>query len=141
MTNMTRSEKGFFKGFLIAMFSTLFWIGVTILIVVNLNGCAAQTAPVGTGNQGDPCGVDLPACGNGLECFGVCTFECGEKYTQQASGEYVYGTDAASVDRCTELNGTCNDSLGVGINICNQRISPDKSTSSGGYHNHAPVTQ
>ncbi len=63
-------------------------------------------------------GKDLGQCSNDLECFGVCTFECGEKYTQQPSGEYRYQLDTASVDRCAALGGTCGDSLHVGINVC-----------------------
>jgi|SRR6188768_501304 len=66
-----------------------------------------------------PCGFDKPQCGTRLECFGVCTFECGQKYFEQADGSYEYGLDQSTVDRCTALGGTCERyAPEVHINVC-----------------------
>ncbi len=65
-------------------------------------------------------GVDAGQCTAGLECFGVCTFECGAKYTLQSDGTYIYMVDPLSSDLCSQRGGSCKDSLGVGINICSQ---------------------
>ena len=38
---------------------------------------------------GEACGVDAGPCATGLECFGVCTFECGEKYPAGRFGSSI----------------------------------------------------
>src|SRR4051812_14792326 len=95
-----------------------------LALVVLLTGCATYTpdlleGPL-PGQFGAPCGInasgfDSGDCSPGLECFGVCTFECGQKYS--ADGEY--GLDVASVDRCAALGGSCQGyAPGVDINVC-----------------------
>ncbi len=85
----------------------------------------AEPLPPEPGQFGAACGIgadgsDAGACALGLECFGVCTFECGQKYYQpQADGPHQYGLDRASVDRCAERGGACSGyAPGVDINIC-----------------------
>lgn len=96
-------------------------VALALLTLVLCAGCGpessdAQTAPRGV--QWATCGVNLQ-CGTGLECFGVCTFECGQKYFQQPDASYEYGLDVASVDRCAALGGTCEGyAPGVDINVC-----------------------
>jgi len=96
------------------------WI-VLLALVCGLQGCgnATEGAPApGDGKQWDPCGFDEPQCGAGLECFGVCSFECGEKYFEQPDRSTAYGLDVASVERCAAIGGKCSALDGVPINVC-----------------------
>jgi len=92
-----------------------------VLVCVMLLGCGGaatdggQSTPA-AGEQWAPCGVNMQ-CSGGLECFGVCSFECGEKYNEAGD----YGVDVASVERCTATGGTCSALAGVQINICQLR--------------------
>ncbi|HET7540701.1 MAG TPA: hypothetical protein VFK05_12540 [Polyangiaceae bacterium] len=95
-----------------------------MLVCVMLLGCgdAAAEGPSepAPGEQWAPCGFDKPKpeCGNGLECFGVCSFECGMKYFEHEDGSISYGLDVASVERCTAIGGECRQIEGVPINVC-----------------------
>lgn len=87
------------------------------LVLAIVFGCASATTGTAPcpGQFGAECGADKPVCADGLECFGVCTFECGYKYS--AAGEY--GFDQESVDLCTEHSGRCQQyDTGVQINVC-----------------------
>jgi hypothetical protein len=102
---------------------TKFLVLLISVLALSLGACAArveQDASPSPGTFGAPCGfdstgIDRGQCNTGLECFGVCTFECGEKYS--AAGDY--GLDVASVDRCASHGGTCEQyAPTVQINVC-----------------------
>jgi hypothetical protein len=96
-------------------------IAVVVLACALLQGCGSASdgaSGPASGKQRDACGYDKPQCGKDLECFGVCTFECGEKYFQQPDGSYVYGLDVTSVERCAAIAGKCTPLDGVQINVC-----------------------
>lgn len=65
------------------------------------------------GTQWSKCGVNQQ-CDAGLTCYGVCTFECGDKYND--AGDYGY--DVASADRCSTIGAYCEQLPGVQINVC-----------------------
>jgi hypothetical protein len=98
---------------------------VMVAVLVLSQGCAfSQDENVDrldsgslTSDQWDPCGVNVQ-CSSGLSCYGVCTFECGEKYKFMADGTYEYGLDRESVDRCDAIGGRCEMLSGVQINVC-----------------------
>jgi len=98
-------------------------IASAVLVSVMLLGCGGAAgdgqSPPAAGEQWAPCGVNMQ-CNSGLECFGFCSFECGEKYFEQPDGSIEYGIDVASVDRCSAIGGECLQLEGVPINVCHQ---------------------
>ena len=96
-------------------------IAATVLVCLALLGCGGAGAdgqsPPAAGEQWAPCGVNMQ-CNSGLECFGFCSFECGEKYFEQPDGSIAYGFDVASVERCGTIGGECRLLEGLPINVC-----------------------
>lgn len=98
-----------------------------IMVAMLVVGCGSSSATEHVasksepGSQWAPCGfkgdIDQGPCNDGLTCYlGICSFECGEKYNDVG----VYAYDVASADRCSVLNGRCEQLSTVQINVCQQ---------------------
>jgi len=101
-----------------SMTKSIALLGLVCVVLLGCGGAATDgQSPPAAGEQWAPCGVNMQ-CNSGLECFGLCSFECGEKYFEQPDGSIEYGLDVASVDRCTAIGGECRQLDGVPINVC-----------------------
>jgi hypothetical protein len=94
-------------------------LGLVSVVLLACGGASTADCPPApaAGEQWAPCGVNMQ-CRSGLECFGFCSFECGEKYFEQPDGSIEYGLDVASIDRCSAIGGMCTALQGVPINVC-----------------------